>query len=130
MSFASIEEAWGVQSLSPRAKEPRAPRAPFVPVPQVSAAAVREHLARVYRSSGMAGVLKLLHPRARAALASRPCTTARVASRVASSTPVDGARAWWHDPEKLLLLVGAVFMVLVMADHFPSAPSAVAPPPW
>lgn len=143
MSYASIEEAWGVQSLSPKAVQEHAPGR----VPRATRRAHRHAERRAHPPDPR----PTMTPRPRPGSV-RPArahvSPAAVRDYLADAYRVSGApgvtrllhpraladirrcdRGWTRDPDKLMWALLGVFAVLALADQWhATAPTAL--PPW
>lgn len=155
MTFASLEEAWGVPAFGdpgekPQAQEPAAPQQREFPsayehgparrqspTPPRQAAledpgeeerVARGVLERAFRTRGTAGVLELLPSDCqrqvigRAAAAQRPRMRRRRRRRRDWRRPswMRSVSKWLSDPNVLLLLLVAAFVVMMTWDSRPS----------
>jgi hypothetical protein len=134
MTFATIEEAWGVSSLynddSARQRVRSSPKAVSTPktfaapkhIPftapthaaRLNARDVRRYISGVYAKHGAAGVLELLGPNV----------------SVCQSNQGDGIGSFFQDPEKMLVALGVLFVAIVLLDVTKPSVGMVSPAPW
>lgn len=128
MSYATIEEAWGglgkqTPPASPRIAAPK--QAVEKPAPGVTFEDGRKYVRAVYAQYGIKGVFELLG----VDISKKLCgTSGKRRIRTAERKSVD----WFTlTPEKMLLLVVALFGAIALVDGFGSKTTqGGSPPPW
>lgn len=130
--YATIEEAWGVPDFSSPTRT-TSPSPSLEPQQRkqtttnnskaAQAAQVRDYLALVYNTDGVRGLLMLLSPAMVDGLKKNDVGRGRARGR--------GWADFMRDPEKLLMVIAGLFVLVIVIEcaKSPPPPAAFAPAP-
>jgi hypothetical protein len=122
--YASIQEAWGVESLSPRSVQPSPKKVgPKIPKNET----VREHLLRVYRTQGLPAMIEYLPPQALPKL----CPVSAEMNQKKDDNKKDDSfkiSIPKFDPETLLWVFGVLIVLMLVVKENPVEKISISAP--
>ena len=124
MSFATLQDAWGVANFTAPTPPPLKPlKTAFDPsvktyslMPELdSQARLREFVRSVHRTKGIKGVKQVLGSDLVQELCRKQCRTWK-RERLQEEQQQQQQQQWWLDPESIILFALAAFSLLVIMD--------------